>query len=59
MSDPAPFFARALRKVPGIVVGVLQDGRCEVTALGSVAGQPDPALHFGPSFTYQPVNPSA
>ena len=29
--------------MPGIVVGVLRDGRSEVTALGSVAGEPDPA----------------
>ena len=43
MSDPAPFFTRALRKVPGIAVGVLRDGRFEVAALGSVAGEPNPA----------------
>jgi len=43
VSDPAPFFRRALRKVPGIVVGVLQDGRPEITALGSVEREADPA----------------
>lgn len=43
MSDPAPLFARTLRRVPGIVVGSLHEDRPEVTALGSVAGEPDPA----------------
>lgn len=42
--DPVPrHFARALRKVPGIVVGVLDAGRAEVTALGSMEEEPDPA----------------
>ncbi len=42
--DPVPrHFARALRKVPGIVVGVLAGDRAEVTALGSLEAEPDPA----------------
>jgi CubicO group peptidase (beta-lactamase class C family) len=43
MADPQHHFARALRKVPGIVAGVLQDGRADITALGSVAQAADPA----------------
>ena len=41
--DPRPCFAQALRKVPGVVVGVLRDGRAEVAPLGSVEAEPDPA----------------
>jgi D-alanyl-D-alanine-carboxypeptidase/D-alanyl-D-alanine-endopeptidase len=36
-------FAPALRRVPGIVVGVLRDGRAETHALGTVAGS-DPGF---------------
>jgi CubicO group peptidase (beta-lactamase class C family) len=36
-------FSPALRKVPGIVVGVLDKGRVEVAALGTVADESDPA----------------
>ncbi|HUU62281.1 MAG TPA: serine hydrolase domain-containing protein [Acidimicrobiia bacterium] len=36
-------FAPALRKVPAIVVGVLEDDRAQVTALGSVEQEPAPA----------------
>jgi CubicO group peptidase (beta-lactamase class C family) len=36
-------FTTALRKVPGIVVGVLEKGRVEVAALGTVADESDPA----------------
>jgi CubicO group peptidase (beta-lactamase class C family) len=43
MADPQHRLASALRKVPGIVVGVLRDGRLEVTALGSVAQEANPA----------------
>lgn len=43
MADLPRQFAPVLRKVPGIVVGVLQDDRSEITALGSVAGETDPA----------------
>lgn len=35
-------FTRALRKVPAIVVGVLDGSRFEVVALGTVADEPDP-----------------
>ncbi len=35
-------YAPALRRVPGIVVGVLEDGRERVTALGSMQGQAEP-----------------
>ena len=36
-------FPGALGRVPAIVVGVLSDDRAQVTALGSVQGEPDPA----------------
>jgi len=36
-------FTRALRRVPGIVVGTLTPTRTQVTALGSVPDEPDPA----------------
>lgn len=36
-------FPRALGKVPAIVVGVLSDDRAQVTALGSVEREPNPA----------------
>ena len=36
-------FARALGKVPAIVVGVLSDDRGAVTALGTVEAEPEPA----------------
>jgi D-alanyl-D-alanine-carboxypeptidase/D-alanyl-D-alanine-endopeptidase len=36
-------FARTLRRVPAIVVGVLCRNRIEVTALGSVEQEPEPA----------------
>ncbi len=42
--DPvAHHFLRPLRTVPAITVGVLTDDRAEVTALGSVEREPDPA----------------
>lgn len=36
-------FAPALRKVPGVVVGVIDSDRFEVTALGTLEHEPDPA----------------
>jgi len=36
-------FTTALRKVPGIVAGVLDEGRVEVVALGTLADESDPA----------------
>lgn len=41
--DPAlrPFDP-TLRRVPGIVVGILHENRARVTGLGSLAGEPDP-----------------
>lgn len=36
-------FARALHRTPGIVVGVLENDQLEVTALGTIEHEPDPA----------------
>ena len=43
MESVRKHFASALRRTPGVVVGVLEKDQLEVTALGTLENEPDPA----------------
>jgi Ferritin-like len=53
----AMFLGDATTEQMDTALGLMYSLKGQATAM--MAGQPDPTKHFGPTFTYQPTNPSA